>query len=50
MAAQDTFAAIFDGHPTTGSTKGISAGVNRIDQEIIYRRVDRRLPQQLWLP
>src|SRR6516162_2805479 len=35
MTAQDTLAAIFDRHPTTGSTKGISAGINRIGQKLL---------------
>src|SRR3954449_7070493 len=30
VAAQDTLAAVFERHPTTGSTKGISTGVNRV--------------------
>src|SRR6185436_9993096 len=50
VAAQDTLAAVFDRHPTTGSTKDISTGVNRVGQKIIHRRVDWGLPQQLMLP
>src|ERR1700693_976756 len=40
IAAQDTLAAIFNRYPTTGSTKSISTGINRVSEKIVYRRVD----------
>src|SRR6516225_11644527 len=48
-AADDSLAAIFDYHPTSGSAKGVSTGINRVGEKITHRRVDRKLPQYLML-
>jgi hypothetical protein len=37
-------ATVFRSSSATGSTKDLRTGINRVGQEIIHRRVDRKLP------
>ena len=49
-ATQNAFATIFNCCPTAGSAKSIGARINGVGEDIIYRCIDRQLPQNLRAP
>ena len=50
VASQHALAAVLDRGPAAGPAEGVSAGVHRVGEQVVHRRVDRELPERPPLP